>query len=270
MRDWQFQPSQIAAWAKFSGDFNPIHFDIERARQAGSDAIIVHGMLSLLYVKQELSVFCLEENHSDLWLGIKCRLKSPLRCGVPHQFSVRGSNAAKGKFSLHDSASNSELIQGTYSRTAAPDPGKHDGSLALPPGTLEERLAGFSGSFPDINRLWIAIDGLVFSAFFNSDITFAMAKDHEMSRQARNHRELMEQVSALQTYHEVKVAPQLLNKEAGLRNAVSDIDIRLGNRFAIRNGETELIASHVLDVYIDGEFQMQTETGLQLKLHHQP
>lgn len=267
MTDWQFDSSQIAAWAEFSGDFNPIHFDVKRARQAGSDAIIVHGMLSLLYVKQEMAALCSKGCNGDGWLAIKCRLKSPVRCGVPHCFSARGETN-KGKFSLRDVASNRELIQGTYSTLDAIEPSDHFGALPVSSETLGRRFTQFSNSFLDISDLWIAIDGLVFSEFFNSDITFAMAQDNDMSKQARNHKELMEQVSALQTYHTVKIAPQLLQKRVGEYDAISSIDIRLGNRFAIKNGHSELIASHTLDVFINNEFLMQTETGLQLKLPH--
>ena len=52
---WCFGHAHIESWARFSGDFNPIHFDLEKARLAGSPAIIVHGMLPLLYVKQAVT-----------------------------------------------------------------------------------------------------------------------------------------------------------------------------------------------------------------------
>src|SRR5450755_3859135 len=52
---YTFDVAAIAKWARVSGDYNPIHFDITRARAAGADDLIVHGMLPLLYIHQHLS-----------------------------------------------------------------------------------------------------------------------------------------------------------------------------------------------------------------------
>lgn len=49
----------IAQWAGASTDFNPIHLDDAKARAAGHDGVIAHGMLSAATVN----------TLSDLWLG---------------------------------------------------------------------------------------------------------------------------------------------------------------------------------------------------------
>jgi acyl dehydratase len=38
---------QLVRYAGASGDFNPLHYDDEAARQQGFDAVIAHGMLSM-------------------------------------------------------------------------------------------------------------------------------------------------------------------------------------------------------------------------------
>ncbi|HVB78269.1 MAG TPA: MaoC family dehydratase [Candidatus Nitrosotalea sp.] len=43
----RFTREQIARYAVASGDLNPIHIDPERARQAGLDDVIAHGMLQM-------------------------------------------------------------------------------------------------------------------------------------------------------------------------------------------------------------------------------
>lgn len=43
----KFTREQIALYARASGDMNPIHLDPERARQAGLQDVIAHGMLQM-------------------------------------------------------------------------------------------------------------------------------------------------------------------------------------------------------------------------------
>lgn len=50
-----FDLPAVRRWAEFSGDFNPIHFDLAHARKAGMNKLIVHGMLALMPIKQMLA-----------------------------------------------------------------------------------------------------------------------------------------------------------------------------------------------------------------------
>ncbi|NMP23309.1 MaoC/PaaZ C-terminal domain-containing protein [Sulfobacillus harzensis] len=43
----QFSREQLVRYAGASGDFNPIHYDEERARSFGLPGVIAHGMLSM-------------------------------------------------------------------------------------------------------------------------------------------------------------------------------------------------------------------------------
>lgn len=45
---------QLVMYAGASGDFNPIHYDDEFARQVGLPGVIAHGMLSVGFVAQHL------------------------------------------------------------------------------------------------------------------------------------------------------------------------------------------------------------------------
>src|SRR6202521_1485742 len=42
-----FDTDQIAAYADASGDFNPIHIDVDVARSVGLPGIIAHGLLQM-------------------------------------------------------------------------------------------------------------------------------------------------------------------------------------------------------------------------------
>jgi acyl dehydratase len=45
----------LALYCGASGDHNPIHVDIDFARQAGMDDVIAHGMLSMAYLGRVLT-----------------------------------------------------------------------------------------------------------------------------------------------------------------------------------------------------------------------
>ena len=42
----------LALYAGASGDFNPIHIDIDFAKSAGLDDVFAHGMLSMAYFQR--------------------------------------------------------------------------------------------------------------------------------------------------------------------------------------------------------------------------
>jgi len=43
---------QLRRYAEASGDYNPIHLDVEAAHQVGLDSVIAHGMLSMAFLGQ--------------------------------------------------------------------------------------------------------------------------------------------------------------------------------------------------------------------------
>src|ERR1700720_167590 len=47
--------AQLALYAGASGDHNPIHIDIDFAKQAGMPDVFAHGMLSMAYLGRLLS-----------------------------------------------------------------------------------------------------------------------------------------------------------------------------------------------------------------------
>ncbi|WP_242688035.1 MaoC/PaaZ C-terminal domain-containing protein [Photorhabdus stackebrandtii] len=47
----QFSKKDLSQWAKFSGDYNSIHFDEKIAKEVGLGGIAVHGMLAMLPLK---------------------------------------------------------------------------------------------------------------------------------------------------------------------------------------------------------------------------
>jgi acyl dehydratase len=53
---------QLVRYAGASGDFNPIHYDADFARQAGYDGPIAHGMLSMAFLGRAVTGWVGEGN----------------------------------------------------------------------------------------------------------------------------------------------------------------------------------------------------------------
>lgn len=51
----------LALFAGGSGDHNPIHIDLDAARQAGMDDVFAHGMLSMAYLGRMLTAWIPQE-----------------------------------------------------------------------------------------------------------------------------------------------------------------------------------------------------------------
>lgn len=66
----------LVKYAAASGDYNPIHFDHEAARQAGLDGIVVHGLLMAAWAMQAAAAI---SARPDPIAHMKLRFRNPLR-----------------------------------------------------------------------------------------------------------------------------------------------------------------------------------------------
>ncbi len=71
-------------WARFSGDWNPVHFSLTRAKAQGASRLSVHGMRALLDVKGALA-----PDLSSPWVKCTVRLRQPLWCDTEYSLSVQ-------------------------------------------------------------------------------------------------------------------------------------------------------------------------------------
>ncbi|STV87008.1 MaoC like domain [Klebsiella michiganensis] len=83
-------------WAAFSGDENPIHFDLAAARQMGAGQLSVHGMRALLDVKRDA--------HSRLY-----RPERYVKC----QVRLRRPNMVRYRLAVNARASQNRLLSAT-------------------------------------------------------------------------------------------------------------------------------------------------------------
>ncbi|HVB14619.1 MAG TPA: MaoC/PaaZ C-terminal domain-containing protein [Candidatus Dormibacteraeota bacterium] len=82
----------ISAYAEASGDHNPIHLDLEYARQAGLPATIAHGLLTLGTACAGIEGWAEEA----AWTSrVSCRFSAPVPAGA--ELSCRGLVTAAGE-----------------------------------------------------------------------------------------------------------------------------------------------------------------------------
>lgn len=267
MKDWRFEESHLQSWARFSGDFNPIHFDLERARQAGSPAIIVHGMLPLLYIKREVARHARERLADREWLRVKCRLKTPLQRDASHEFRLKDGDAS-ARFSLSAATGGSELVQGLYSTLGSVERGGSVEAIGMSADEAQRKLAEFTTLFPDIDDFWIGLDGIAFAKFLSAGVLYRLASSFQAASDAHDQDELMQRALALQTFHSVTVAPWLIGRSLKEPPTLGAVRLHLTLPAVVQNSDTEFTGSERFDVFIDDEFAMQCDVGFLLKLAH--
>lgn len=161
----------VRRWAEFSGDFNPIHFDLAHAQKAGLDKLIVHGMLAVMPIKQMLSRHGrLAMNASTEWMKFKAAFRYPLAHDANHEVSTKvGLNKINFQLVSGD-AHRIEHFRGSYGPVAkmpAEVPVTPQAMTAQMHGfTLDQaQVARFAQTYADISEYWVALDAVVFSQF---------------------------------------------------------------------------------------------------------
>lgn len=71
---------QLRRYAGASGDYNPIHLDEEAARRVGLDGVIAHGMLSMAFLGQYISLLTASDPQA-LIASLKVRYTGMVRLG---------------------------------------------------------------------------------------------------------------------------------------------------------------------------------------------
>lgn len=149
-------------WADFSGDHNPVHFDMSWVKSHGGNALSVHGMRALLDMKRFISSEC---DGSPL---LKCsvRLRKPLLCDISYQLICYSKNIAAAKvvermdgpthFSCQLTAEDSAILSIS------------DGIYTLEGGQLADICKSFAKFMPDIQQ-WIFLDALLFRHLIQED-----------------------------------------------------------------------------------------------------
>ncbi|MFV8855127.1 hypothetical protein [Serratia fonticola] len=78
-------------WAAFSGDYNPIHFDLQHVRKMGADQLSVHGMRAMLDMKRHLSAVLLATPLEHDFYVFSTRMRRPVLCQTPYHLQIVGN-----------------------------------------------------------------------------------------------------------------------------------------------------------------------------------
>ncbi len=150
-------------WALFSGDWNPIHFDLDAARSVGADRLVVHGMLALLKVKQATSM---QVGRSSCGQQFNAFFRIPALQGSELHLDLRQKKAGVN-FTLQ--SDEYVCIRGNHGDSDA----WNEAVPAAPAGqarridkeVVTSRYKQFNTLFPFVTHRWVFLDALLFSDF---------------------------------------------------------------------------------------------------------
>jgi hypothetical protein len=178
----------IQQWANFTGDFNPLHFDVERAKAIGEDDVTVHAMLPQLFLQQgftpslrRIAQWGGRSKSSPLtvtrWPTMKTAFKRPV---VKDRLHVLDADLdhVRGHFSLLSSHGGEATLCGVLFLSAFKPCGVSHGAnrhglpltFKIRSHTASARLDAFRRSFPEISALWVFLSALTYSEFLNSNM----------------------------------------------------------------------------------------------------
>lgn len=163
-----FDSAAVQKWAKFSGDNNPIHFDLDAAAKAGGDGLIVHGMLVLLPIKQALT-----ERTPDFGAGVWTRMQASFRRPVPQSVKLSTrirQTAARTHYAVVDSHGAAAYFEGVLSGGAPPEVLPEGLETIFSHEDLVRRWNAFMVSFPGLSAKWIVLDAMIFSVFIKNHV----------------------------------------------------------------------------------------------------
>ena len=194
-------------WAAFSGDYNPIHFDLQWARKLGSERLTVHGMRAMLDMKQALSE-ALRPASSDVhFFRFSARLRQPVRCDLDYRLDIATTeHQASGR--LLDECNN----ENCFSAKLLPAASFDITDAAAPIQRLERRDVEVLGRrFPGDPLLqWSFLDALLFQRVVSSAQILSAIKQRLPAMQARTLIDVFAQLSVVQTHHDVHFKAGLL------------------------------------------------------------
>jgi hypothetical protein len=174
-----FTAADVKKWADFSGDYNPIHFDPDRARLAGAEGPIVHGMLALLPVKQAVSDKLLMRSPNEVWLRFKALFQRPVPQDRSQSIVLTQKSLESLKFRVESEGDKRKHCHGSASLVARPEVvgiANRAKLQTVPLEAVAEDFASFLIDFPSVRSPWIWLDALVFSNFVKYHLPEMMAK----------------------------------------------------------------------------------------------
>lgn len=271
MNQIAFGLHEVYEWAKFSNDFNPIHFDLKQAQGAGLDELIVHGMLALMPVKEAAAKANIDQvsdlnlaPHTDRWMRFHALFRSPIPHGSTNLLTLQPSKTRGLIYRLSETHSQKERFRGSYAPTA--DLSDWMSTHAVPPSSFSalslNEMQRFSISYPAVQEGWIALDAIVFSDFMRTKLeSIAQSVEQELARILGPglHKGVFMQVS-----HAVSIDTHALRTPGPLPFDCHALSYAMSTPEMIVNGD-KLVGSVSLPIIHEQKLIMLIEIGLLAK-----
>ncbi|QHA88217.1 MaoC family dehydratase [Serratia rhizosphaerae] len=198
--------SDAEQWAAFSGDYNPIHFDLQWARKLGSERLTVHGMRAMLDMKQALSEALRPVPPDAHFFRFSARLRQPVRCGLDYRLDVVATEyQASGR--LLDERSG----ESCFSAKLVPSVAFDIADVPHIQRLKRQDVEALGRRFPGAPLLqWSFLDALLFQRIVSSAEILSAIKERLPTMQARTLIDVFAQLSVVQTHHDVHFNVDLL------------------------------------------------------------
>lgn len=226
-------------WAAFSGDYNPIHFDLQYVRNMGAEQLSVHGMRAMLDMKRHLSEALLATTPREDFYTFSTRLRRPVLCHTPYQLQVAESGTqVTGK--LLDSATQEICFSSKLTAAQPLVSVNHGQEHRLPLAEVMALGRQFPGDASDVAQTWGFFDALLFQLLVKSPETLAMVTDTLPELTAATLIEVFAQIPVVQTHHETQFSAKLLLPDAHL-HLVDHLDYAIQPMLVVGNRESGFV-----------------------------
>ena len=264
-----FDSGDIEAWARLSGDRNPIHFSREAARRMNAADIVVHGMLAMLPIKQALGRAAMAQPGAATvpWIHFKSMLKTPVLRDRTLTLALT-DRADRIGFKLRTCEDKAEHFTG-HARRVAPSEWESDARrITLLVGDTQAWLNRFHEGLGSALDPWVALDALVFGDF----IRYRIATVFDQLGPTLRLDEPLDRIEDLtshllvQTTHQTVFAADLCT--VGELPPIVDYQI---DNFDLVERDNEAVGTLDLGVYLQQRHVMTITLGLMIKkLAHPP
>jgi MaoC like domain len=247
---YQYSLHDANRWALFSGDYNPIHFNIAHARRQGLEHLAVHGMRAMLDMKSLLSQRLLGQTPEATFYKFSARLRKPLHCGFPYRLHVE-ENGGRLNGRMQDASDGSECF--TARLAPAAPLAALSASVASSPLTAQEEA--FPGEANTPAGYWGFLDAVLFQHLLAAPELLQVVNAVEPAFQATSMMEVFSRLPVVQTHHEVLFSSELFSAKplATLRYAILPTQV-LGDK------QQGLVVSAGIQAWVQPDRPLMTTT----------
>lgn len=262
----QYSAQDADLWGGFSGDFNPIHFDLAEAKKLGMTGLTVHGMRAMLDMKHHMSRALLSTPGDAEGYHFSARLRNGIRCDTPHRLALLAPGNRPGiQSQLNDEESDRCCFSARLADVATLDIAevvRHGEMAAQQWQSLRERFPQIHHQAGDSSPFWSFLDAVLFRHLVFSPETLRSVRASLCELSASTLAEVFTQIPIVQTHHDVCFSRALL---VGMDDALPAKTLEIGTLPAMVLGDAKL--GYVIRLGVVGflDAQRRISTSITLK-----